>query len=196
MRVKSPGDAEIHPRGAYGQPLTSLTTYRCPMKYLIALILICISVVTARAEPYVGQWTEDECLAMNIYHEARGQSVAGQVAVALVTMNRVEDVRFPNTVCEVVLQGPVRPSWKKDGTFYPIKNRCQFSWWCDGKSDVPKDKTAWQNSLNMADWFLRTAIFDYTDGAQFYHAFYVTPGWSKQKERTGRIDDHIFYRWR
>jgi N-acetylmuramoyl-L-alanine amidase len=161
------------------------------MKYVLALAMIVIA-TTAQAE----EWSEQKCMAMNIYHEARGQSVAGQVAVALVTRNRVADKRFPNTVCSVVKQGPVRPSWKQNGTFYPVKNRCQFSWWCDGKSDKTRDKTAWKNALNMANWFSRTRIFDFTDGATFYHAFYVTPGWAKVKERTGRIEDHIFYRWK
>lgn len=170
------------------------------MKYVIAFALIIFAVSTARASTWVevpaSTWTEQECLAMNIYHEARGQSVAGQVGVALVTRNRVLDSRFPNTYCEVILQGPVRASWKKDGTYYPIKHRCQFSWWCDGKSDTPRDEIAWARAMTMAVWFLSTRVFDFTDGAQFYHAFYVTPGWAKKKTRTGRIEDHIFYRWK
>ena len=57
------------------------------------------------------------------------------IAVALVTRNRVFDDRYPDTYCGVVEQGPVRESWKKNGTYYPIRHRCQFSWYCDGKSD-------------------------------------------------------------
>ncbi len=166
-------------------------------KILYAVVIIFIVVFWhSWAHAYDWQKTETQCLAMNIYHEARDQSIAGQVAVALVTRNRVEDTHFPNTVCEVVLQGPVRASWKKDGTYYPIKNRCQFSWWCDGKSDNPRNKRAFNEAYAMASWFLETHIFDFTEGAVFYHAFYVTPGWAKKKTRTGRIEDHIFYKWK
>ena len=73
---------------------------------------------------------EVSCLAMNMYHEARNQSFAGQLAVANVTMNRVNDERFPDTICEVVKQGPTRPSWKDKTKRVPIRNRCQFLWFC------------------------------------------------------------------
>ena len=81
------------------------------------------------------------CLANNMYHEARSQGLAGQLAVSLVVLNRVKDSRYPNTICEVVHQGPVRESWKTKGkdvadserNYYPIRHRCQFSWYCDGK---------------------------------------------------------------
>ena len=79
------------------------------------------------------------CLALNTYHEAKNQSMIGQIAVAEVVMNRVQDKRFPNSVCEVVKQGPTRPSWEDPKKEYPIKHRCQFSWYCAGKSDVPKN---------------------------------------------------------
>ena len=64
------------------------------------------------------------CLAKNMYYEARSQGLAGQLAVSLVVLNRVKDKRYPNTICEVVHQGPTRESWKKNGTYYPIKHRC------------------------------------------------------------------------
>ena len=80
-----------------------------------------------------------ECLAMNMYHEARNQGTAGRLAVSAVVMNRVNDRRFPNSVCEVVLQSQMKKSWKT-GLPVPIKNKCQFSWYCDGKSDEIKNK--------------------------------------------------------
>jgi spore germination cell wall hydrolase CwlJ-like protein len=166
-------------------------------KYIVILTMFLLASCTPPATATtltVGQ--EAFCLAQNIYHEARDQSVAGRVAVALVTRNRVLDKRFPNTYCGVVLQGPIRPSWKNNGTWYPVRNRCQFSWWCDGKSDTPRDKNTWADTVTMAVWFLNTKVFDYTDGATFYHAFYVKPGWAKKKIRTGRIEDHIFYKWK
>ena len=76
------------------------------------------------------------CLAENVYFESRNQGTAGWSAVISVTLNRVKDKRFPNTICEVVKQGPTRESWKKNGTYYPIKHKCQFSWYCDGDKDV------------------------------------------------------------
>ena len=79
------------------------------------------------------------CLAQNIYFEARDQPTAGQVAVATVVLNRVHDPRWPDTVCGVIREGPTY-NWK---TTYPIKDRCQFSWYCDGKPDIPKDQRAW-----------------------------------------------------
>ena len=77
-------------------------------------------------------------LAKNVYFEARNQGIAGQLAVASVTLNRVADRRFPNTIKEVVTQSLYRNSWR-DGTPIPIKHKCQFSWWCDGKPDTIHD---------------------------------------------------------
>lgn len=136
------------------------------------------------------------CLALNVYHEARNQSFAGQLAVANVVINRVNDERFPNTICEVVFQGPTRPSWKGTGELIPVRNRCQFSWYCDGKSDVPKEKEHFQDIYLFSFTMLQEATsIDITDGATHYHADYVQPSWAKSKTRTVEIEDHIFYRW-
>ena len=95
---------------------------------------------------------EAYCLAENIYFESRSDSVAGQVAVADVVLNRVRDRRYPATICEVVKQGPVKESWKTrqdpdlpdhERVYFPIRNMCQFSWYCDGKAENIADKTAW-----------------------------------------------------
>ena len=136
------------------------------------------------------------CLALNTYHEAKNQSTVGQIATAQVVMNRVEDRRFPNTVCEVVKQGPTRPSWEDPNKEYPIKHRCQFSWYCDGKSDVPKNEKAWKKAQDVAFLVLYDKIkLDVTEGATHYHATYVKPAWAKTKKRTTQIEKHIFYRW-
>ena len=136
------------------------------------------------------------CLALNTYHEAKNQSTVGQIATAQVVMNRVEDNRFPNTVCEVVKQGPTRPSWEDPNKEYPIRHRCQFSWYCDGKSDVPKNEKAWRKAQDVAFLVLYDKItLDVTEGATHYHATYVRPAWAKTKKRTTRIEKHIFYRW-
>ena len=137
------------------------------------------------------------CLALNTYHEAKNQSMIGQVATAQVVMNRVADSRFPNTVCEVVKQGPTRPSWEDPNKEYPIRNRCQFSWYCDGKSDEPRrDSKEWRKAQDYARIVLSGRIvLDVTEGATHYHATYVRPAWAKTKTRTTRIERHIFYRW-
>ena len=136
------------------------------------------------------------CLALNTYHEAKNQSMIGQIATAQVVMNRVEDSRYPNTVCEVVKQGPSRPSWKDPSKRIPVKHRCQFSWYCDGKSDVPRNKKAWKKAQDYANLVLNNRIqIDVTEGATHYHATYVKPSWAKTKTRTTRIETHIFYRW-
>ena len=136
------------------------------------------------------------CLALNTYHEAKNQSLVGQIATAQVVMNRVEDNRFPSTVCEVVKQGPTRPSWEDPEKEYPIKHRCQFSWYCDGKPDTPKNEKAWRKAQDVAFLVLYNKIqLDVTEGATHYHATYVRPAWAQTKKRTTRIEKHIFYRW-
>ena len=138
------------------------------------------------------------CLAKNIYWESRNQSYFGQWAVGMVTLNRVKDARFPNTVCEVVYEGPHRKSWKDPSILIPLRDRCQFSWYCDGKSDnFPKhDEEAVMVAHEIADAVIQGNYMDYTGGALFYHADYVLPSWAKQKEKTIEIDEHIFYRFK
>ena len=132
------------------------------------------------------------CMAFNIYHEANNQSMLGQIAVGQVVMNRVEDSRFPDTVCEVVKQAV---TYK--GTEKPVLHKCQFSWYCDGKKDEPNyDSKSWSKALKYAVVVLGGDVtLDFTDGATHYHATYVRPAWAKTKTRTTRIDRHIFYRW-
>ena len=122
------------------------------------------------------------CMALNIYHEARSESELGQLAVAAVTLNRVESEAFPNSVCEVVKQGGER------------RHRCQFSWWCDGKRDTPTDTAAWDAALRLGRLSLQGMTSDPTKGALYYHATYVKPTWSRKFERTARIGAHLFYR--
>ena len=140
---------------------------------------------------------EHECLAKNIYFEARNQSLAGQLAVSHVVMNRVKSDRYPNTICEVVQQGLTSRWWKKEhGKTVMLKNKCQFSWYCDGLSDEPKEKTTWRNALIVAKdaYTLYKLGTDVTDGSMWYHAQNVSPNWKSDFDYIGRIDDHLFYR--
>lgn len=129
------------------------------------------------------------CLALNVYHEAKGESELGQRAVAYVTLNRAHDPLYPDDVCEVVYQAV-----KKNGV--PIKNKCQFSWYCDGKDDEPTDEEAYNEALYVASVVINTygTSFDPTMGATMYHADSVKPGWRKSFEETTQIENHIFYR--
>jgi len=133
------------------------------------------------------------CLATAIYFEARGEPMVGQVAVAQVIVNRVYDERFPDTVCDVVKQGEYY-TWNNS---IPIKHRCQFSFWCDGKPEVMRDETAKQWAYNVAESTLQGIFYDTTSGATHYHADYVVPDWSKNSmfTKTVQINAHIFYRW-
>ena len=148
------------------------------------------------------------CMTLNIYREASNQGLIGMVAVGQVVMNRVADSRFPNTPCDVIYEGPVRESWKtrqlKDlpdnkRIYYPIRNRCQFSWYCDGKRDAllnTKNNSKWKLARNIAYEMLAYNMWkDVVNGATHYHAIYVKPKWSSSLQKITRIGDHIFYRW-
>lgn len=125
---------------------------------------------------------ELRCLALNIYWEARSEPMAGQFAVAAVTLNRAKDPRFPQDICDVVRDG---------GEIN--RHRCQFSWWCDGKGDTPLEKRAWNRAMMVARLVNAEAVADPTGGALWYHADYVSPSWAKVKSPTARIGRHIFY---
>ena len=131
------------------------------------------------------------CMAANIYHEAKNQPRVGQIAVAQVVMNRVNDSRYPDNVCDVVKQGLTYKNGKV------VLGKCQFSWYCDGKKDdVNMKSEKWRNSLRYASMVITNRItLDVTEGATHYHATYVRPAWARTKTKTVRINRHIFYRW-
>jgi spore germination cell wall hydrolase CwlJ-like protein len=165
------------------------------VKTLIAFLLLSVPFTKSLEANHVPthEYSEEEItwLAQNVYFEARNQGVAGQLAVAMVTMNRVRDPRFPNTIKEVVLEAVTY----KNG--HPVRNRCQFSWYCDGKSDKIYDYETFNKVRNLILTYIqnRDIMIDITEGATFYHADYVNPSWNKVKEKTIEIEDHIFYRW-
>ena len=142
------------------------------------------------------KYPEEYCMALNIYYEARGSNFADQMAVADVVLNRVQDTRYPNSVCNVVYQGEHKPSWKT-GLPVPVRNRCQFSWYCDGKSDdIPAyDLDVYEFARTIAFKIYNGHFDDFTVGATHYHADYFNPEWASSKTQTIVIDEHIFYRW-
>lgn len=164
------------------------------MKFYImaAVMLVVASVAQAQT---TNLYTEEEypqayCMALNIYYEARGSNLADRAATADVVWNRVKDTRYPNTICEVVKQG------RQDSNGNMIRNRCQFSWYCDGRSDVPKDIDLWIDAQMLAYQIVHEDKYrGITEGATHYHATYVSPQWSRDLQLVGRIGAHIFYRW-
>ena len=154
------------------------------------------------------------CMAQNVYFESRHEPMLGKIAVAHVVMNRIEDKRWPGTVCEVVKEGPVRESWKtkkdptlakEDRVYYPRKNRCQFSWYCDGHRDmlwvtykdgtiIPENMTAWRDSVHVALFVMNDKwSMDPTDGATFYYNPHIAnPGWAGKYTDTAVIGNHTF----
>ena len=146
---------------------------------LNAIIVLMLIAITVHADANYDE--EIDCLAKNIYYEARSEPPVGRHAVAWVTLNRVEHRKFPSTICKVV--------WQKS----------QFSWTHDGKSDRPYEKEHWKEALKVAEQVYRNyyeeEYLDPTNGATFYHAVYVKPKWRHSMSSSVKIGKHIFYTW-
>ncbi len=134
------------------------------------------------ADPGTDVRAEIECLASTIYFESRGEPDIGKLAVGHVVINRVSDIRFPSQICKVVRQGGAWP-----------RHRCQFSWWCDGRSDKPRDLTSWETSVAVARRLFWGLSEDPTQGALWYHAEYVKPSWAAALKPGRKIGRHVFY---
>jgi spore germination cell wall hydrolase CwlJ-like protein len=124
-----------------------------------------------------------DCLAMNVYREAGHESFEGKVAVAQVTLNRVNSNKFPRDVCAVVYQK----------TRFTERVICQFSWYCDSKHrNRPVDDEAYEESYRVAKMvFLEDFRLESIRNALYYHADYVDPNW--KLKRIAKIGTHIFY---
>ena len=130
------------------------------------------------------------CLALNLYFEARSESVAGQLMVGFSTMNRVASKRYPNTVCGVVKQARYN-AWSKD----PIRHQCQYSWFCDGMSDEPKNGKAMLEATILAQNIYYGRVTDISEGATHYHATWIeTPYWADNLTPVLHIGNHVFYK--
>lgn len=177
------------------------------MKKILLIVLVWISaphVLATSTNLNIDLDDELNCLALNLYHEARSEQTAGMWAVGDVTINRVKSVAFPNTICGVVKQGPKKESWKTarfpnlpedQRIFYPIRNKCHFSWWCDGQSDVPTEIDSWNRALDIARLMLNSDKgIGLTDGADHYHADYIDPDWNDHMILVITIGNHKFYK--
>jgi len=125
---------------------------------------------------HAGNGVELHCLALNIYHEARGENFDGQLAVARVTLNRVRSDLFPDSICEVVWQ----PS--------------QFSWTHDQRPDKPVNRKAWVGALQVA----RNALDTHHESTPlgnvtYFHADNVWPHWAEEQVLVTVIGNHLFY---
>jgi len=137
-----------------------------------------------------------ECMALNIYHESRNQTLGGRLAVGYVTLNRVESNKYPDTICGVVKQAKIN-KWflERHNKKVPARNKCQFSWYCDGKSDQPLESNAWEEAYLLAIHVINMydVISDPTKGSIMYHSAKVNPYWTDAYKYQVTIDDHIFY---
>ena len=127
------------------------------------------------------------CLTMAVYFEARGEPPLGQIAVAHVVMNRVENDSYPDSVCKVVKQGRY---WRH----VPLRHQCQFSFWCDGKPEVVANREAWGTAFIYASAVYMGWIADTTVGATHYHTKQVKPKWRLPMQVTTQVNNHVFYR--
>lgn len=150
-------------------------------------LILCLSWLTSTsvADPN----NDVHCLALNIYHEARSESTEGQLAVALVTLNRVKSDRYPDTICKVV------------------KQYKQFSWYWDGKSDKPTEALAWHMSKTMAEYVIKhfdrfngdIEFMDVTDGSLwYYNPSIVVPKWHHDHDKiiSRQVGNHLFLKER
>ena len=126
---------------------------------------------------------EIHCLARNLYFEVSVEGFDGRVAAGHVVKNRMADKHYPKTACKVVHQGGEKR-----------RNRCQFSWWCDGQSDKITDKSMYNIMMVIATGILDGTIEDPTNGSLMYHADYVSPYWKTSYKREVKIETHIFYK--
>lgn len=136
-----------------------------------------------RSQPLRALTEQEECLARAIYHEARGESIKGQFAVAEVILNRVDAPRFPNSICAVVYQG----ARGQIGS-------CQFSFACDGRSEAMPNRSAARKASRIAILLSDGAYSRLTEGALYFHTVSVSPSWSRHFEQTALIGAHRFFR--
>lgn len=152
------------------------------LKHMILPIMFCL-LTSLQADEAHGKSleTEHRCLALALYWEARGENRRGMIAVGWTILNRAQSEQFPATPCAVVYQGGEQPP-------------CQFSWWCDGKSDRPTDHDSWIRARVIAAELLIDPPPDPTGRALFYHSTSIQVPWKRPRKRTARIGNHIFYR--
>mgnify|MGYP003653457068 CR=1 FL=1 len=170
--------------------------------YALTVLVQIVSGIAGYSLMSITNQEELYCLAVNAYHEARGESFDDKFAVTQVVMNRVESTKYPDDVCGVITEGPLRESWKtrqhsnletQDRIFYPVKHRCQFSWYCDGKSDIIYNIDGWEDSVIAASLVYTGFGEDIVKGATHYYAHdIVSPSWAERMEVTVKLKGHTY----
>lgn len=141
-----------------------------------------IDFATLDAMPAVSGDAEFQCLAQAVYFESRGEPLSGQIAVAEVVLNRVDNPAYPRSICGVTKQGA------------GSGRGCQFSYACDGRPDVMTSSVSKARSEKIARMLIDGRPRSVTSGATHFHATYVRPDWSRKFARTASIGNHVFYR--
>jgi len=168
--------------------------YKSIILTVTTLIVICIApaisaqlINTGLEKEVTAEYNKQlECLAKNIYYESGSEKYEGKLAVAQVTLNRVNSGKFPSDICSVVYQKT---------TDQNLRTVCQFSWTCMVKEMVSKDKYMWEESVNIAKRALTEPYVHDTiaqSNALYFHAVYIKPNWSQTKV-VKQIGNHIFY---
>ena len=150
-------------------------------RWLASLCVTSLCTIASSVYAHEPDRRATECLGLAMYWEARGEGTKGMKAVGAVVLNRVASEHFPDAVCEVVFEGGEKPP-------------CQFSWWCDGKSDRPRNLQQWRAALKTAEGLLARRSQDPTRGALFFHSTSIKSSWHKKRKRTAKIGRHVFYR--
>jgi hypothetical protein len=162
-------------------PAAPVAAARGSLSAILLAVGLCLISSPSRA---VGSQEADlRCLALTIYHEARGEPDAGKLAVAHVVLNRAKGTQFPRRICDVVYQH-----------LAPAPRACEFSWTCDLVDDEPRELQAWRSSVHVARSAYYGLAMDPTGGASWYHADYVAPKWATALGSPLRIGRHLFYR--
>ena len=151
-------------------------------KYILSSLLLLLLINPAKAD-------ERTCLVEAVYFEARSETFIGKLAVANVILERMYNKSFPNTICGVVKQGMY---WEGK----PLRNKCQFSYWCDGKTESMNNSKALEDVVKAVQFTLDGVMLRNTLGATHYHAVYVSPSWAVSKEFVlmDTVGEHIFYK--
>ena len=146
-----------------------------------------VGLLGALAVPLAAAADEQQCLAEAMYYEARDQGWRGMLAVGVVIQNRVRDRRYPGTVCGVVKQGRY---WRGN----PVRHKCQFSYYCDGKPERPAEQKPWTTAQDLALTLLTNRVeMEGLEDATHYHATSVLPSWSHKLTFLQKVGQHIFY---
>lgn len=184
MTYATPQRPDATPRISAETPVLKLEDVALPLPQIVpqAKPAIVLAALALPAKPVAAN--EMNCLAEAVYYEARGETLQGQRAVAEVVARRSKERGYPRSICGVVYQDA------------HLRGRCQFSFACDGIQPSRRDRHAWREAVEVAEYELTGPgrLEDLTSGATHFHTPRVRPSWSKRFVRTVQIGNHIFYR--